>query len=223
MIIKRKKTSLLPAITIIGASLIALIAKAEDYKLLAPIKDVTSVGGEQIFANYLSSLIPFILAAAAMLAAVQIIVGGIEYALSEAITDKSDAKDRMMSAITGLALALVSFLILNTINPELVKLQLPLASIDAPSASEEQQNNDSPSDTGAIWTLYRCNARNIQDHGGCTSQDIQDTDYYFVVDRFTTQADCEQIGRQGDIQIGGNGNSRTDDGKIRWVCGISSD
>ncbi len=99
------------------------------YNLLVPLPAVGGAPGETQsngLSDYLANAIPFIIAFAAVLAVVQITVGGFEYALSEAITNKSDAKDRMTQAIVGLLLALTSYLILFTINPDLVKLQLPI-------------------------------------------------------------------------------------------------
>ena len=48
---------------------------------------------------------------------------GIEYIVSEAMNTKADAKKRMQAALIGLAIALVSYILLNTINPDLLKLQ----------------------------------------------------------------------------------------------------
>src|SRR3989344_2382844 len=114
---------------LVGTFLIALPALAIDYNLLAPIKDVKSVGGENIFGQYMASFIPFVLAFAAVAAVTQIVIGGFEYALSEAITNKQEAKDRISSALSGLLLALASFLILNAINPNLTSLQLTVPPI----------------------------------------------------------------------------------------------
>ena len=121
---------------LVGTFLIALPALAIDYNLLAPIKDVKSVGGENIFGQYMASFIPFVLAFAAVAAVTQIVIGGFEYALSEAITNKQEAKDRISSALSGLLLALASFLILNTINPKLTSLQLTVPPLDNVSNSE---------------------------------------------------------------------------------------
>jgi len=48
---------------------------------------------------------------------------GIEYIISESMDTKGDAKKRIQAALTGLAIALVSYILLNTINPDLLKLQ----------------------------------------------------------------------------------------------------
>ena len=63
---------------------------------------------------------------AAVLAVIMIIYAGIEYATIESITGKSDAKDRWQGALIGLGLLLASYLILRTINIDLVNVNLDL-------------------------------------------------------------------------------------------------
>ena len=102
------------------------LAQGVQYQLLQPLPNLQSAGGENPFGDYVAGLIPFILSLAAVLATIMIIWGGIEYAVSEAVDAKSDAKDRITQAILGLLLALMSYLILNTINPNLVNLNFQI-------------------------------------------------------------------------------------------------
>lgn len=112
-----------------------LTSTALAYNLLQPLPGV----GQTVdtFPDYITKIIPFILGLAAVLAVVEIVIGGIEYAVTEAIDAKADAKDRILQAILGLLLALASWLILWTINPALVNLQLNIPGL--PSASQQQQ------------------------------------------------------------------------------------
>ena len=63
---------------------------------------------------------------AAVLAVVMIIYAGIEYATVESISGHSDAKDRIMGALVGMGLLLASYIILRTINIDLVNVNLDL-------------------------------------------------------------------------------------------------
>ena len=137
---------------LVGVFFIALPALAIEYNLLAPIKDKASVEGANIFGQYMASFIPFVLAFAAVAAVTQIVIGGFEYALSEAITNKQEAKDRITSALSGLLLALASFLILNTINPKLTSLQLEVKPLNAPSTQSQQQQTNPSTPTTAVPT-----------------------------------------------------------------------
>src|SRR3990167_3721226 len=72
-------------------------------------------------ASYFSTLYTAALSVAVALALVMIVIGGIQYSTSFANPGaKEDAKKRITGALIGLVLALVSWLILNTINPALV-------------------------------------------------------------------------------------------------------
>ena len=71
--------------------------------------------------DYLTWAFRFTLALAGFLAVMMIVIGGVEYIISGANeSSRSDAKKRINNAISGLVLALVSYLVLYTINPSLV-------------------------------------------------------------------------------------------------------
>ena len=55
-----------------------------------------------------------------------LVYGGFTYMLSGTVTSKDDAKKYIWGAISGLVLALAAYLILNTINPDLVNWSLVL-------------------------------------------------------------------------------------------------
>lgn len=77
------------------------------------------------FLAFLAWLFPFMLAVATILAVLMLIFAGFRW-MAGAISppEVEEAKKMIWAAVGGLALALVSWLILNTINPDLVKLQL---------------------------------------------------------------------------------------------------
>lgn len=63
---------------------------------------------------------------AAILAVAMIVWAGVEYATVESLGGKSDAKDRWHGALIGLVLLLSSYIILKTINVDLVNINLDL-------------------------------------------------------------------------------------------------
>lgn len=74
--------------------------------------------------SYLSSIYTLGVGLAGVLAVLMIVIGGIQYIGSGmSPSAKEDAKGRITNAILGLLLALASWLILNTINPNLVSLR----------------------------------------------------------------------------------------------------
>lgn len=114
----------------VAASLPIVVAAGAQYRLSAPIPGLEKVGGATPFFSYLEQFIPFLLGATAILAMVMITIGGIQYVISGGNeSQRSDAKSRIWHAIGGLTLAAISWIILNTINPDLVKFRLPLTEV----------------------------------------------------------------------------------------------
>lgn len=108
-------------------------AYAAKYNLIQPLPGVKAV---ESFPEYIQSILPFILSLAAVLAVVMIVVGGVEYAVSLSEEGKKNARGRINNAILGLLLALVSYLILYTINPDLTKLKLDIQNL--PNSGTQQ-------------------------------------------------------------------------------------
>ena len=109
------------------------------YTLLQPLPglggDNTGVTG---LSQYLGWLYKFALGAAAFLAVLMIVIGGIQMIVGGASeTARSDGKKRIQQAIWGLLLAITAWLILYSINPDLVKtgLTIPDITIEAPVAA----------------------------------------------------------------------------------------
>jgi len=76
------------------------------------------------FGKYLNMMIQIFIGLAAVLAMIMIVMGGIEYMTSELVSSKQAGKDRIINAILGLLLALGSYAILNTLNPDLLNVGL---------------------------------------------------------------------------------------------------
>lgn len=78
-------------------------------------------------AGYIQAVYDFAVAAAAVLAATMMMIGGFQYLMAGGDAGRvSAAKDRITGALIGLVLASAAYLILNTINPNLANLQLPM-------------------------------------------------------------------------------------------------
>jgi hypothetical protein len=105
----------------------ALAADPQKYIPLAPIDNV-STGAGVAFGEYIPNLYKLGIGLAAALAVVVLAWGGIRYMTSDVISNKSAAVQMMRNAVGGLILALSSFLLLNTINPDLVRFTLNIES-----------------------------------------------------------------------------------------------
>jgi hypothetical protein len=77
-------------------------------------------------ANFVYYLFVFALAVGGILAFGSIVIAGIEWTISAGNPSlQEDAKDRIRNAVFGLILLLASYVILYTINPQLVRLKNP--------------------------------------------------------------------------------------------------
>ena len=80
--------------------------------------------------NYLNNIYKFAVGIAGLLALGMIVAGGVYYTVSAGSSDKQkEAKDMITSAVLGVALLLGSYLILKTINPQIVTLDLNFTDI----------------------------------------------------------------------------------------------
>ena len=91
-------------------------------------------------AGYIVRIYQFGVGIAGVLAVGMIVAGAIYYSVSAGNPDKQrDAKGMITGALWGIALLLGSFLILNTINPQIVKLEPPGGSLPECTGSEGER------------------------------------------------------------------------------------
>jgi len=130
------------SITFLGIASRASAATGDiQYVPLAPIEGTFDATTKTTnLGTYLAGIFKVGVAAAGALAFLMIVWGGFTYLSTDAITGKEEGKERITRALGGLILALAAYIILNTINPSLVNLNLyfgepakPAADINAPS------------------------------------------------------------------------------------------
>lgn len=73
---------------------------------------------------FINDLVAVSVAIAAVLAVIMVAVGGFQYMTTDSVFAMGDAKSRISGAITGLLIVLAAILILETINPSLVQINL---------------------------------------------------------------------------------------------------
>lgn len=107
---------------------VPMISFGASYQLLEPLGS-----GQQSITDpieYIRQIYWYILGLTIALSVLMMVVGGVEYTLIWASeSKKSEAKKRITDAIIGLIIGLGSYLILYTINPQLVSLELEEAGI----------------------------------------------------------------------------------------------
>ena len=106
------------------------------YKLLAPLPfigtEIETGGSGTGLSQYLNLLFRLGIGVAGILAVIMIIIAGFEYMGTDSIFKKTNAIGRIQAAVGGLILALVAFIILETIDPKFLNIGLILkqASLD---------------------------------------------------------------------------------------------
>lgn len=134
--------TLLPIITITAAT--------PEYTLLEPLPYMGDTPKAPGLGPYLVGMFKIGIGVAGVLAVIMIVIGGLQYMTTEAITGKSGAKSRINNAIFGLVLALSSYLLLNTINTNLTDSKLTLEPVPGPPATSP------PVPNGRWYGYYKC-------------------------------------------------------------------
>jgi hypothetical protein len=110
---------------------------SKSYQLLAPLPNFGNSYTPGQFGKYVENIIKLSITVAAILAVLMIVLGGFKYMMSESVGKKSEGKDQIQGAILGLIILAASFLILNTINPEILKFNLTIQGVNVPPASDQ--------------------------------------------------------------------------------------
>ncbi len=86
----------------------------------------TIKGAVRDMAEYVGVIYNFLISVVGVLAGIMLMIGGFQYLTSGGDASRAKkGKERIVNAIAGVVLALSSYLILNTINPQLVNLKVP--------------------------------------------------------------------------------------------------
>jgi len=108
------------------ASPVLPVRAADSMKLNVPIGALSAV---DVSGNglglYFSAWYKFLTGAVGIMATIMIMYGGFKWLTSRGGGDVGQAKDIIFSALLGLVLALLSYIILNTINPQLLNITMP--------------------------------------------------------------------------------------------------
>ncbi len=104
--------------------LIKTAQAVDGVQLLEPLGGANGLGSAnqpvKCIEDYITPAFNIFLGLAAVLAIVQFAYGGFLYMMSEAVTNKSEAKGKMTSAVWGLILLLACYIILKEINPTIL-------------------------------------------------------------------------------------------------------
>jgi len=112
----------------------AVLAVDNDkYVPLAPLPGTTYDGtGNTDLQKYLPGAFNLLIGLSLVLAVLMIIFGGVQYMSTDAVFGKKEGKERITAALLGLLIVLGAFLLLQTIDTNLVNFQI----INTPDSSK---------------------------------------------------------------------------------------
>lgn len=90
-------------------------------KIYSPLVNISKGNDVQSFEQYITFLYGMAISIAALLAVIKIVVAGAKYMLTDVFNTKSEAKSDIQGALLGLLLIMSAVIILELINPTLVK------------------------------------------------------------------------------------------------------
>jgi hypothetical protein len=104
------------------------------YQLLEPLPGLSSGAGVS-FAQLLSVFFTLALSLSAAAAVVMITIGGVQYMFSDVPGTKSAGRERIRNAVYGLVLVFAAWLIIRTINPNLLLFNLNIGNVGGSARS----------------------------------------------------------------------------------------
>ncbi len=130
----------------------------DDYTPITPLPGLQNNAGKTNLETYIPGLFRLSIGIAAVMAFVMITVGGIVYATSDSLTNKSEGRRLIENALWGLLLVIGAYAILNTINPNILKFSFNPQDASTPASTVTTSPNTppaglQPSTTKAILSL----------------------------------------------------------------------
>jgi len=139
---------------IILPTVIVLAADDLSYTVLAPLPGTTESDNTTTLQKYLPGLFKLLIGLSAVAAVLMIVIGGFQYISTDAIQKKSEGKERIKNAVLGLVLVISAWLILNTINPNLLKINLNIESVTTEAPSGVTLGGELSAATGKVVPWY---------------------------------------------------------------------
>jgi hypothetical protein len=102
---------------------------SNEYTVLAPLPGVGDKGGTTTLQDYVPAIFKLAIGLSAAFAVLMIVIGGFQYMSTDAIMKKENGKKRIQNAVFGLVLVIGAWLILYTINPNLLTLNLDIKAV----------------------------------------------------------------------------------------------
>jgi hypothetical protein len=142
------------------------------FTALTSIPGVQEAANSRSLAILLNNLYRICIGAAAVIAVLKIVQGGITYMLGDSVTEKKEAKHHITMAVLGLVFILSPYLVFNVIDPRILKLDVDVSGLapgpvaptvggTAPSTREGDRLT-TPDQVAACTATPNCRAITVQ-------------------------------------------------------------
>lgn len=182
-----------------------VFAQEEESGVILLEKTLPNVGNEEgkvtDLGTYLNGMFLVGIGVATALAVVMITIGGVQYMVSESFGGKDAGREKISGAVWGLVLALGSFLILNTINPDLLSFNIT----DAVNSirGEIQENRPPIVDTGETWEYYDDGVQVRALLNERTLDPVTNSPRVIITSTTGNSEECKKVGERGCTAMGG--------------------
>lgn len=124
-----------------GFLLFTNFASAESFSTLSNLPGLQAGSEAPTLGAFVNTIFKMAIGLGAVIAVLMIVIGGFQYLSTDMFQTKGAAKERITNSLLGLGLLLTSFLILQTINPDLVKLDVALMRASSNTFTELTPDN----------------------------------------------------------------------------------
>ncbi|MFC1625288.1 pilin [Patescibacteria group bacterium] len=107
---------------------------------VVPGQNTNATENQTSFSDYAKGGVKYAIVLAGLLAVIMITIAGVIYVTTGGSSGKQKAKDMIWNAILGLLLVISSYLILYTINPDLVNMNIGLEQLKLPKQLKTDQD-----------------------------------------------------------------------------------
>lgn len=172
----------------------------QSYVPLAPLPfEGLNGGNTPSLGQYLASIFKVAIVVTAILSVLMIVFHGIAHATTAVIDKKSDHRQGVWNALLGLLLALGSWLILNTINPELAsELSIGIPEVSLDGDAESISTSPVTDGNGTITAFDLPDNMNIFCEGSGGSASVPT-----IIDSFSSKVTYRWGGKGGALPSGG--------------------
>ncbi len=103
---------------------VSTVFAADSSPTYVPLIGIPGVSTNSSLPDYINDIYKITIGVGAMFAVVRIALAGVKYSMSGVVTDKAEAKKDIKGVLLGLAILLLPALVLGTINPQILNLDV---------------------------------------------------------------------------------------------------